>query len=625
MSGTSAGPGCAESPAGFGAPDHAARRERRLRGIPVCPGVAIGPLFLAEEPVPQIARQRIQAADIEAESARLDEAVTRSRKQLRKLHARLALLPGDTRDEIAPLLDAYLHMLGPSRLLRGARARIAERLVSAETAVSEEAQSVAAALTVVPENGGDEDGSAARQAEEVREIALRLIRNLTRAPFRSFAAAPQGAVLVAESLRPADVALINPARVSGVVTEEGGPSGHAAILLRALNVPAVLGVPGLLAAVVQARGPAADTIAVDGGEGLVVLHPEAATIAASRLALLAYARERQRLGRLRRLPAETLDGVAVELHANLELPAELPMIARSGASGIGLVRTEFLFMNRETLPGEDEQADAYRGIVEAMGGECVTIRVLDWGGEKEIDALTSAGIVPEAADRNPALGARGIRFLLRQEALFEVQLAAILRAAAFGPVRVLLPMVTNAGEIRAARTIYRRVAGRVQARGAGPMRDGAKGGVRLPPLGTMIETPAAALAADSLAAEAEFLALGTNDLAMYALAVDRAEADVAALYDPLHPAVLRLVQFATEAALRRRIPVSVCGEMAADPRLTPLLLGLGLRSFSMAASAVPPVKQAVRGTTTEDCIQLAWAVMQAEAERIPELIAGFGR
>ena len=596
---------------------------------------------MAEEPAPQIARHRIQAADIEAERTRLDEAVIRSRKQLHKLRGRLALLPGDTQAEIAPLLDAYLHMLGPSRLLRGARSRIAERLVAAETAILEEAKAVTAAVAALGAGSpDDEDGSAARQAEEVREIARRIVRNLTRAPFRSFAAAPQGVILVAESLRPADVALINPARIAGVVTEEGGASGHAAILLRALDVPAVLGVPGLLAAVRPASAPddpnAPDdhgldghtahgatgsapgrVVVVEGGTGLVVLRPEPATIARARHSLLAYARGRQRLGRLRRLPAETLDGQAVELHANLELPAELPMIARSGCSGIGLVRTEFLFMNRETLPGEDEQADIYRGIVEAMGGEPVTIRVLDWGGEKEIDALVSAGVVPETADLNPALGLRGIRFLLRQEGLFEAQLAAILRAATAGPVRVLLPMVTNAAEIRAAKAVYRRVAARVHARGLGP--------ARMPPLGTMIETPAAALAADSLAAEAEFFALGTNDLAMYALAVDRAEASVATLYDPLHPAVLRLVQFATEAALRRRIPVSVCGEMAANARLTPLLLGLGLRSFSMAASAVPLVKQAVRGTATEDCIRLAWTVMQAEAERIPGLIEAFGR
>ncbi len=326
MSRTSAGPGFTE-PAAPGCP---VPRERRLWGIPACSGVAIGPVFMAEEPVPQITRQRIQAASIEAERARLDEAVARSRKQLHKLRGRLALLPGDTQAEIAPLLDAYLHMLGPSRLLRGARSRIAERLVAAETAVTEEANAIAVALAALGSgDAADDDGAVARQAEEVREIARRIVRNLTRAPFRSFGQAPQGAILVAESLRPADVALINPARIAGVVTEEGGASGHAAILLRALDVPAVLGVPGLLAAVRSGAVPHG-TIVVEGAEGLVVLRPEAATITGARHSLLAYARGRQLLGRLRRLPAETLDGQAVELHANLELPAELTMIARSG-------------------------------------------------------------------------------------------------------------------------------------------------------------------------------------------------------------------------------------------------------------------------------------------------------
>ena len=262
----------------------------------------------------------------------------------------------------------------------------------------------------------------------------------------------------------------------------------------------------------------------------------------------------------------------MELQANLELPIELPLIAQSGAHGIGLLRTEFLFMNRETVPDEDTQTETYRTIVEAMSGDPVTIRVLDWGGEKDIEALSSAGIVPEVADANPALGLRGIRLLLRQTELFETQLAAILRAAVAGPVRVMLPMVTTVGEVRAAREIYERVARRLRRRGERMPE-------KLPPLGIMIETPGAALSADALALEADFFAIGTNDLTAYTLAVDRGESDVAELYDPLHPAVLRLVQFATEAALRMRMPVSVCGEMAANPRLTPLLLGLGLRSL----------------------------------------------
>ena len=589
------------------------RPERRLVGIPACAGVAIGPVFRTFEAAAVVTRNRIHAADIQGELSRLETAILQSRKQLLKLRARLAVLPEESQGEIAPLLDAYLQMLGPSRLIRGARSRVQDRLVSAETAVMEEANAVAGALAALAQ---DDPGGAGpqRQAEEVREIGRRLVRNLTRAPFRSFADSVQGSILVAEALRPSDAALIDPARIAGVATEEGGTDGHTAILLRALGVPSVLGAPGLLSGL-----QAGETIIVDGSAGTILVGPSASSIAASRRAVDAFARERQRLGRLRRLPAVTLDGEAVDLQANLELPVELPMIAQSGATGIGLLRSEFLFMNRDTVPNEDEQAASYRTVIETMQGDPVTIRVLDWGGEKEIEALSAAGLVPDLVDANPALGLRGIRLLLRQPALFEVQLTAILRAAASGPVRVLLPMVTNVAEVRAARAIYERVAGRL--RDAGRTVPAV-----LPPLGIMVETPGAALSADALAAEAEFFAIGTNDLCMYALAVDRGETDVADLYDPLHPAMLRLIQFTVEAANRHGIPVSVCGELAANPAMTPLLLGLGLRSFSTNASAVPRVKQAVRGTTIDDCQRLTWQVMkQSDPGRTRALLAGFGR
>jgi phosphotransferase system enzyme I (PtsI) len=306
----------------------------------------------------------------------------------------------------------------------------------------------------------------------------------------------------------------------------------------------------------------------------------------------------------------------VELQANLEIPAELPLIAQAGAQGIGLLRSEFLFMNRPELPDEDAQFDAYRSIVEAMAGDSVTIRVLDWGGEKDMEALATG--VPMGGGPNPALGLRGIRLLLKRPELLEEQFAAILRVSARGPVRVMLPMITIPEEVAQAREIYERVARRLRRRGEALPE-------KLPPLGAMIETPGAALAADAIALEADFFAIGTNDLAMYTLAVDRAETDVAHLYDPLHPAVLRLVQFATEAALRMRMQVSVCGEMAGNPRLVPLLLGLGLRSLSMNASAIPRVKQAIRALDIDDCARFARRVMeQSDPARIRELVAGFG-
>ncbi len=596
--------------------ERGACRERRLAGIPACAGVAIGPVFRTIEPPAVVTRNRIHAEDIKAELARLDAAVLQSRKQLLKLRGRLAILPEESQGEIAPLLDAYLQMLGPSRLIRGVRARVTDRLVSAETAVMEEANALASQLSAIGAgDGAGPDGiGSQRQADEVREIGRRLVRNLTRAPFRSFADMVQGSILVSEALRPADAALIDPSRIAGVATEEGGSDGHTAILLRALGVPSVLGAPGLLQGL-----RAGDSIVVDGSSGALVLHPTPASLAAARRAVDAFARERQRLGRLRRLASVTLDGETVDLQANLELPVELPMIAQSGAAGIGLLRSEFVFMNRDTVPDEDEQADIYQTVVATMQGDPVTIRVLDWGGEKEIEALSTAGLVPDLTDANPALGLRGVRLLLRQPALLETQLAAILRAAVFGPVRVLLPMVTNLAEIRAVRAVYEMVAARLRGEGRALPE-------KLPPIGIMVETPGAALAADTLAPEVDFFAIGTNDLCMYTLAVDRAETSVAELYDPLHPSLLRLLQFTAEAAGRHQIPVSVCGEMAANPMMTPLLLGLGLRSFSMNASAVPRVKQAVRATTIDECQRLTWQVMkQADAGRSRELVARFGR
>ena len=583
-------------------------KEAVFRGIAVSPGIAIGPIHDTSEVPTDVPRRVITPAEVESEREKLNQAAATARKQVTKLKTRLNILPEEAQEELAPLLDAYILMLGNSRLLRGARKRIGDAGLGAETAVLDEAEEIAALILAAKD---DDKAGLLRRAGEVREIGRRLIRTLTATPFRSLKDVPQGAILIAEDITPADAALLDPARIAGVATEEGGADGHTAIMLRALGIPAVLGCHGLTEA--ASRGDAA---VLDGGTGRVVLHPGDAALVAAREGLAGYARERTKLGKLRRLPAETTDGELVELQANLEIPAELPLIAQAGAQGIGLLRSEFLFMNRPELPDEDAQFDAYRSIVEAMAGDSVTIRVLDWGGEKDMEALATG--VPMGGGPNPALGLRGIRLLLKRPELLEEQFAAILRVSARGPVRVMLPMITIPEEVAQAREIYERVARRLRRRGEALPE-------KLPPLGAMIETPGAALAADAIALEADFFAIGTNDLAMYTLAVDRAETDVAHLYDPLHPAVLRLVQFATEAALRMRMQVSVCGEMAGNPRLVPLLLGLGLRSLSMNASAIPRVKQAIRALDIDDCARFARRVMeQSDPARIRELVAGFG-
>jgi phosphotransferase system enzyme I (PtsI) len=586
-------------------------REVVIRGIPVAPGIAIGEIFDTSEPPSEAPRRAIEPGAVETEKQRLATAVVASRKQVAKLKMRLGVLPEEAQEELEPLLDAYALMLGDSRLIRGARKRIENSLLAAETAVADEAEAIA---EVILSARDDDKAGLRRRAGEVREIARRLTRNLTQNPFRSFKDVPEGAILVTVELTPADAALLDPARIAGVAAEEGGADGHTAIMLRALGIPAVLGAPGLTEA--ARRG---DPAVLDGAAGSIALHPTAVTLGHAKDQIAAYARERQRLGKLRRLPAVTTDGEQVELLANLEIPAELPLIAQAGAQGIGLLRSEFLFMNREDLPDEDAQFAAYMPIVEAMNGDPVTIRVLDWGGEKDMEAL-AAGVEPHHASANPALGLRGVRMLLKRPELLEAQFAAILRVAARAPegaIRVMLPMVTVPEEVKAARDIYDRVARRLRRRGERVPE-------RLPELGAMIETPGAALAADAIALEADFFAIGTNDLAMYTLAVDRGDAEVAHLYDPLHPAVLRLVQFSTEAALRLRMPVSICGETAGNPALVPLLLGLGIRSLSMNASAIPRVKQAVRALDIGDCARFARRVMeQSDPARIRELVDGF--
>ncbi|GCE80800.1 phosphoenolpyruvate--protein phosphotransferase [Komagataeibacter oboediens] len=587
--------------------------EVRLEGQPVSSGVAIGYAAVAHEPAPPPVDMARRDCDPAHERTRLHDAISRSVAQLGRLHDRLALLPEDGQVEIGSLLEVYRRMLGPSRLRRGIEARLEQGML-AEAAVMQETETLAALMLTPPGRPapqGEDAVAARRRAGEFREIGRRLVRNLSGTPYRSFSTLPDGAILVAEQLRPADAALIDPSRIAAVVTEEGGSTGHTAILLRALGIPAVLAAHGLLAQVGRRT-----RLVVDGATGRVIVRPSSRTAAAARVEVASYARERQMLGRLRRLPARLSSGEVLTLQANLEIPAELPMVAQSGAAGIGLLRSEFLFMNTDTLPDEELQEAIYLPLIEAMAGDPVTIRVVDWGSEKNSDALSRVGI-GNGGDANPALAVRGIRLLLQHRALLETQFAAILRAAHAGPVRVLLPMVSLLEELQAAREIYARVGRRLRRRGV-------KIPDPLPPLGIMIETPAAALMTDVLAQEAEFLAIGTNDLTMYTLAADRAATDVAALYDPLHPAVLRLMRMTADAGLRQRRPVSVCGELASDPQAVPLLVGLGVRSFSMHASAVPRVKRAIRAAAMDDCRRMACRALEAtDGQEVRAMLAQY--
>lgn len=573
-----------------------------LEGIGVSAGIAIGPAHVLDVGAVQVPEYQVASSRLVTEVERFEAALSRADKQVRKLRRKAEALPAGVLDELGPLLEAHAAMLGSSRLAGGVSATIRERRINAEAAVQSVVSEMVRSLSAV------NDAYLAARAQDVREVGDRILRQLTETPYHAFAHVPEGAIIIAEELSPADTALLDPAKIGGFVTALGGTDSHTAIMARSMGLPAVLG-----ATVAPKAIRSGETIIVDGDTGRIVLDPDAESLAEYTRRAAARERLERELTRLRSLPAVTQDGVTISLLANLELPRDLDIATDRGAEGVGLFRTEFMFMNRDVLPDEDEQYAALRQVVEGMGGKPVTIRTLDVGGEKLATALGDR--IGDSA--NPALGLRAIRLSLREPKLLETQLSAILRAGVHGPVRILLPMISSTSQVRAVRTILTKVVRRLKRRKvqiADP----------LPPLGAMIEVPAAALSADALAMECDFLALGTNDLTMYTLAIDRGDEQVADLYNPLHPAVLKLIQLSVDAANRHGRPVSICGEIAGDPRYAPLLIGMGVKELSMSATALPRVKQRIRRLSFAPATQRARAIMdQLDEGRIAVLLDDF--
>lgn len=561
--------------------------EKILKGLGVSGGVAIGPVFVLDAARLNVPEYTIEPRQVAHEAARFEEAVTKSLRQIKRIKSKTDDLPKEVAEEMAILLEAHIAMLSGSRLVRGVRKRIEDERINTESALQREISHIAKSFAAM------EDAYLASRMKDIEEVGQRLLRNLQAEHADTLLAIPEGSIVVAEDITPADTAQIDPAAVLGMVASLGGQDGHTAIVARALDLPAVLGVSMLMHQI----GPD-DTIIIDGSQGVVVLNPTTATLNKYKRLQQKYRRERDQLKSLRRLPALTSDGADIALMANLELPREVDKALEAGAQGIGLLRTEFVFMNRKTLPDEDEQFAILRDLIKKLNGKVATIRTLDLGGEKLSSALHDE--IGQGA--NPALGLRAIRLCLRHPKIFETQLAAILRAAAYGPVRILLPMISSVGQVEAVREKVQLVVKRLQRRGE-------KLPETLPPIGVMIEIPGAALAADALAQVSDFFSIGSNDLTQYTLAIDRGDEQVADLYNPMHPAVLRLVQFSTEAALRARIPVSLCGEMAGDPRMASFLIGLGIRELSMSPARLPEVKKVIRSSSLLESTRLASRVM----------------
>jgi phosphoenolpyruvate-protein phosphotransferase (PTS system enzyme I) len=553
-------------------------------------GIAIGPALVI--PTRVEVKERVIALDrIAAELRRLDSAVDAADAQLSHASDQAAA-EGHAHSDFVELHRSMLRfdLAGETgRLVR-------ERHVAAEWAVRlvvREMSRLFANTSEAQTSAGMDDFSA---------VADRLLRVLLNLPEQRLdAAAAPGSVALAVELSPLDVLQLRRAGVSGIATERGGPTAHAAIVARDMEIPYIFGVPGLLAS----ANPG-ELVCIDGRQGSLVVAPDELT---SR----EYERRRDRIRTSRSKlrprddrPVRMDSGERVSLGANVDAPDGVVAAVAMGAEHIGLVRTELLYLDRETLPDEEQQYEDALGIIAAAQGRPVTFRTLDLGGDK-LPASVEFSPGP-----NPALGIRAVRFSLKRRDIFRVQLRALLRAATSGPTRIMFPMVTGVTELRDAVSFCREVA--VELEGEGVANSTAIS------VGTMIETPSAALTADRIAAACDFLSLGTNDLIQYAFAADRQNDDVRYLYHPLHPAVLRLMQYTIVAAERSGKPLSVCGDVAGDPLLTCVLLGLGVRDFSMSAAHLDVVRSIVRGTTLGDAQRLATAALAADSELEAEAI-----
>ena len=557
---------------------------QHLQGHGVAQGVAIGRAHLLAPSEFEVRQFHVEAGDVLHEVARLNNAFSLVRQELQDLRSNVA---NDAPPEVKAFLDLHRMILDDSMLCDTPRDLVRTRRINAEWALTIQLEAVCQQFEAI------DDEYFRSRSQDVRQVVERVLRRLAGGrPSAGPAQAPGGAtgerlVLVAHDLAPADMLHVREnagERLAGFVTELGGATSHTMILARSLGIPAVVGVQDA-----RERVREGDVVVVDSDKGEVIVRPDEAALAHYRAAIEEQGRARTELRKLRGRLARTRDGQPVELLANIELPEDARWALDAGADGVGLFRTEFLFMNRSELPTEDEQYEAYVKVARAMKGKPVVIRTLDVGADKVLAAPTPESALEALASEdpavqpNPALGLRAIRYCLAYPELFLTQLRAILRASAHGTVRILVPMLAHTHEIEQALAFVAKARDQLRERRQ-------KCDARVP-VGGMIEVPAAALTIAPFLQQLKFLSIGTNDLIQYTLAIDRADSSVAGLFEPLHPAVLGLVRQTIHAGVKARIPVSVCGEMAGDLECTQLLLGMGLRRFSMNPAQILAVKQ----------------------------------
>src|SRR5438552_8351037 len=554
-----------------------ARQEIRFEGAGVSPGIARGQIHVVRDDFDDVGRYRISPSHVTDEIGRFETALIQTRMQILQMQQRIAESIG-AKD--AAIFDAHLLVVEDRTLIDEVLRKLETDLCNVEWVFQEVATSYAETLNKI------DDPYLRERALDIQDVTKRVIHNLQGKAPKAFLGLSEPHILVAHNLTPSDTATMKRELVLGLATDLGSRTSHTAIMARSLNIPAVVGLHDI-----TEKLETGQHVLLDGTNGLVIVDPTSEVLArygeieSRRVKVVAQ------LKALRETKSTTRDGRHIVLSANIELPDDVDAVAANGAEGIGLYRTEFLYLNRNTLPTEDEQYQTYREVAKRVSPDPLIIRTFDLGGDK-----LAAGSVDVSDELNPFLGWRAIRVCLENTDIFKTQLRAILRASAVGNVKIMFPMISGLDELRSAMSIWNECKEELRRNGSTFGED--------TEVGAMIEIPSAAISADILAREVDFFSIGTNDLIQYALAVDRVNERIAHLYEPTHPAVLRLLKMIADAAHANGIWVGVCGEMAGDIALIPLLLGLGMDELSVGATLVPRVKRAVQSLTTKECENL---------------------